>query len=332
MVYCIYNDITCMRAVYIHDIVILRWGPITRLSRAVARSLAPHKGYEILSRWADRFRHSSVAEEIRSILRSTATNPAYSSFDSLPAEPYEVLGHAGAFYIFTSNVDGHHYDWFRPEELRECHGNLELYQCSFGRARCGPGLWRAPLEWRFQVDDDLKAYAGAGTQQVSQAPRAGRVGAVGAPRTEALRHMPPSETPQALLERSFSDNHVRCARCRGPARPAVLMFGEWGDKEWLDSQAQAQRWKSYLEALGQVVTSKPGLRCVLLELGAGLRVPTVRETSEQILELLLEGGAQAHLVRINPTHCEADNVHLAPHVVSLKSTALECLAAMDAMM
>ena len=307
--------------------------PRSRSSQAVARSLAPHKGYEILSRWADRFRHSSVAEEIRSILISTPSHPAYSSFDTLPAEPYEVLGHAGAFYVFTSNVDGHHYDWFRPEELRECHGNVELYQCSFGRARCGSGLWRAPLEWRFQVDAELRAYAGAATEP-PKAPTSGRhVGAVaGAPRAAALRHMPPAQTPQALLDRSFSDNHVRCARCRGPARPAVLMFGEWGDKDWLDSQAQAGRWKSYLQALGQVVTSRPGLRCVLLELGAGLRVPTVRETSEQILELLLQGGAQAQLVRVNPQHPEADDSDLAPHVLSLKGTALECLSAMDAMM
>ena len=76
------------------------------------------------------------------------------SIDSIPAEPYEVPGHAGAFYIFTSNVDAHHYDWFQPQEIRECHGNVELYQCAFGRARCGPGIWRAPMNFRFLVDPE----------------------------------------------------------------------------------------------------------------------------------------------------------------------------------
>lgn len=83
------------------------------------------------------------------------------SIDSIPAEPYEVSDYAGAFYIFTSNVDAHHYDWFLPQEIRECHGNVELYQCAFGRARCGPGIWRAPMDFRFLVDPEkMLALAG----------------------------------------------------------------------------------------------------------------------------------------------------------------------------
>ena len=99
----------------------------------------------------------------RSMLEKSTEGPSgYKSFDAIPAEAFEVSGHAGAFYIFTSNVDGHHYDWFLPNELRECHGNVELYQCSFGRARCGPGIWRAPMDFRFSVDpQSMLALAGA---------------------------------------------------------------------------------------------------------------------------------------------------------------------------
>ena len=48
------------------------------------------------------------------------------------SEPYYVSPHkrAGAFFLFTSNVDAHSYDVFQSHEIRECHGNVELWQCS----------------------------------------------------------------------------------------------------------------------------------------------------------------------------------------------------------
>ena len=39
-------------------------------------------------------------------------------------------GSPGAFYVFTSNVDAHSFDAFRSCEVRECHGNTELWQCA----------------------------------------------------------------------------------------------------------------------------------------------------------------------------------------------------------
>lgn len=66
-------------------------------------------------------------------------------------------------------MDAHHYDWFQPYEIRECHGNVELYQCSFGRARCGPGLWRAPRSFRFAVEPgSLLAFAGPAMEEEAE--------------------------------------------------------------------------------------------------------------------------------------------------------------------
>ena len=125
-------------------------------------------------------------------------------------------------------------------------------------------------------------------------------------------------------------NHPKCARCGAAARPAVLMFGEWGDRDWLDSQHQAERWKNFMQALGEIVSEKSsGLRCVLLEIGAGNRVPTVRQTSEQILEVLLDGGANAKLIRINPGDFEADDSDLENHVVGIKGSGLQVLKEID---
>jgi NAD-dependent SIR2 family protein deacetylase len=79
----------------------------------------------------------------------------------------------------------------------------------------------------------------------------------------------------------------RCSSCGAVARPNVLMFGDWG---WLHhrSSAQEQRFERWLAGLR-------GARLVVVEMGAGTAIPTVRRTSEQA------GRIQgATLVRINP--------------------------------
>jgi len=130
--------------------------------------------------------HISGCDEIPD--RGAAGTEETSDEPPLSPEPYRVSGHAGSFFVFTSNVDAHHFDWFRACEIRECHGNTELYQCA--EARCSPrgrplrrdtrelednggaasssgvdrpnswkkvgnpcrAVWRAPRDFRFTVD------------------------------------------------------------------------------------------------------------------------------------------------------------------------------------
>lgn len=77
----------------------------------------------------------------------------------------------------------------------------------------------------------------------------------------------------------------RCAGCGGLLRPNVLMFG---DGEWLGQRTAAQRRR--LEAWLRGVR-----RPVIVEIGAGSHVPTVRWFSETLGE---------PLVRINPAEPE----------------------------
>ncbi|CAE8589602.1 unnamed protein product [Polarella glacialis] len=112
------------------------------------RNTTPHPGYEILDRWAERrFRHSAIAEEIR---RGLAADTEEAAEEDGTEEPYHVTDHAGGFFVFTSNVDAHHFDWFKAGEIRECHGNTEVYQCAMPSA-C-TGVWRAPPDFAFEVD------------------------------------------------------------------------------------------------------------------------------------------------------------------------------------
>jgi NAD-dependent SIR2 family protein deacetylase len=106
--------------------------------------------------------------------------------------------------------------------------------------------------------------------------------------------------------------HVpRCRRCGGVARPNILMFGDYA---WLASRAHAQRHR--LEAF---LTEQADAPAVVIELGAGTSIPTIRALSEQ-----LGRRPGTTVVRINPR--EPDIVR--PHL-SLAQGALEGLAGIE---
>jgi NAD-dependent SIR2 family protein deacetylase len=78
-----------------------------------------------------------------------------------------------------------------------------------------------------------------------------------------------------------------CMRCGGLARPNVLMFG---DDAWCPGRTSAQqvRFRAWLRSLARG-------KFAVIELGAGMAVPTVRRTSEQ-----LAAAGRVPLIRINP--------------------------------
>jgi NAD-dependent SIR2 family protein deacetylase len=100
----------------------------------------------------------------------------------------------------------------------------------------------------------------------------------------------------------------RCPRCRAVARPNILMFGDWS---WLDGRTAAQRacFEAFLEEQG-------GARILVVELGAGTAVPTIRMTSERLGRR--EG---ALLVRLNPREPDAPRPHLSIPVGALQGLA-----------
>jgi NAD-dependent SIR2 family protein deacetylase len=73
----------------------------------------------------------------------------------------------------------------------------------------------------------------------------------------------------------------RCPACGALARPNILMFGDWG---WIGARSTGQH-----ERLAQWLA--PASRPVVIEIGAGTQVATVRRFGERF------GGA---LIRINP--------------------------------
>lgn len=100
-----------------------------------------------------------------------------------------------------------------------------------------------------------------------------------------------------------------CPHCQGLARPNILMFNDWA---WLDQRSaqQAQRRKAWLAGVQ---------RPLVIELGAGIRIATVRRVGELL---------GAPIIRINPAEAK-----LGGHRgVSLQMGALAALRGIDAML
>lgn len=111
-------------------------------------------------------------------------------------------------------------------------------------------------------------------------------------------------------EMTASEPLPKCPVCNGTARPAILMFGDWG---WNSTRTdeQGQRFEQWLRGLGNK-------RVGVIEMGAGTAIPSVRYQSEQVA-----GGIKnAFLIRINPRESQMPG-HLEG--VSLAMGALSAL-------
>ena len=98
------------------------------------------------------------------------------------------------------------------------------------------------------------------------------------------------------------------------ARPNILMFGDWG---WVGDRTEAQegRFEAFLRGLPK------DTRLVIIEVGAGLAVPTVRNESER----MLHNFRNATLLRINPSEPEGP-----ARCVSIPAGGKAALEALDA--
>lgn len=100
----------------------------------------------------------------------------------------------------------------------------------------------------------------------------------------------------------------RCPRCGALARPNILMFGDWG---WVGLPYEKQQ-----QRLAAWISSVPKL--VVVEVGAGKALPTVRRFSERF-------SAQ-RLIRINLRESNTN----PSHGVGLEGTAAATLKMLDA--
>lgn len=104
----------------------------------------------------------------------------------------------------------------------------------------------------------------------------------------------------------------QCPHCGALARPNIMMFGDWA---WVDrggtaAQHRLDQWLDRVE------------RLVVLEIGAGTAIPSVRMMSHRAI---VDHGA--HLVRINLREAQTPSGH-----VGLATGALRALTAIEALL
>lgn len=102
-----------------------------------------------------------------------------------------------------------------------------------------------------------------------------------------------------------------CPHCGGTARPNILMFDDY---RWEPKRAEGQeaRFSAWLDQ------QKPE-HLVVIELGAGTSIPTVRQFSEKLAR------AGAALIRINPSEHQGP-----PGTIGLEMRALDAIIAVQA--
>jgi len=195
-------------------------------------------------------------------------------------------------FALTSNVDGflRRAGVAAPGAVAEIHGSLRRWQCGGVPSGC-----RFPLLSRMRCGDEL--FESPPPEPVD----------LDAPRCDA----PPP----------------RCPRCKeGLARPNVYLFGD-GDRFVADEETTgAAAYRQWCEAVIAALRRNDGLRLVIVEIGCGLRVPSIRKRCEELFAACAVG--QAELVRINPEFAQQGIV--AAPTVSLVAPALTALRQIQA--
>lgn len=92
-----------------------------------------------------------------------------------------------------------------------------------------------------------------------------------------------------------------CSNCGGLARPNILMFN---DNDWIDRRNAEQNLRLFSWWQGVVTNHQ---KVVVIELGAGTAIPTVRRKSES----LAASYDKATLIRINPREFQVPDGNLA---------------------
>lgn len=100
---------------------------------------------------------------------------------------------------------------------------------------------------------------------------------------------------------SFTVKNIpKCKNCNDIARPNILMFGDWN---WINDRTDEQ----YRLLNNWLIANKEkNNKIVIIECGAGTAVPTVRYTSERIIN-----DYNAYLIRINPRDYQVPQGHIS---------------------
>ena len=175
------------------------------------------------------------------------------------------------FFIYSSNIDGHPQKCgFSESEIFEIHGTMHYWQCSEGTDCPGMGVdsaerWKVPEGFLFEIDEETM---------------------LAAPEKQAVNEQLEQEQNEVLRE-AFKSNHPRCILCKQHyARPNVLMFY---DCDWVGNYVAKKNYTKWVNKMEKNCDSEKGeKKIVILEIGCGTNVPSVRCRDEGNLRVYIE--------------------------------------------
>lgn len=111
-----------------------------------------------------------------------------------------------------------------------------------------------------------------------------------------------------------ASRYPACPFCDEVSRPNILMFD---DASWISDRKNQQLYK-----FRQFRKANQGNKTVVIEIGAGTAIPTIRNLSEEIA-----GETDSLIIRINPRESEVTNPH-----ISLTGGAMAAICEIDTML
>ena len=110
----------------------------------------------------------------------------------------------------------------------------------------------------------------------------------------------------------------KCIHCSGLARPNILMFDDY---TWVPHRTENQE-KNFEQDLGRVLSEAH--KVVIIEIGAGEAVPTVREFGQELLDKV----SNSVLIRVNPRDPTGSHERL----IKLPMKGLQALEEIDCLL
>mmetsp|Transcript_63100 Transcript_63100/g.131162 ORF Transcript_63100/g.131162 Transcript_63100/m.131162 type:complete len:333 (+) Transcript_63100:111-1109(+) len=193
-------------------------------------------------------------------------------------------------FVSTTNVDG----WF-PRTFRnvqETHGNIHSWQCSGVPQVVTKAMWLNKMQ--------------PCSPSLFEPPAVPFAGEVESNTLELLQAVP----------------LPLCPKCQALLRPNIFLFGD--GRAFVETRTNTDLYQSWVSDVRQRLAENAALSLVVLEVGCGLRVPSLRKKGEEILR---DFGQQASLIRINPEY--ELNPLVCPPTVSIKASGLETLQKLD---
>ena len=149
----------------------------------------------------------------------------------------------------------------------------------------------------------------------------------------ALPAAPPAALPAATDEQEPVSNFEHCMHCSRLARPCILMFD---DGAWVGDEvpgplgrghSQPKCYREWEAAVKKALQDDRKKRLVILEVGAGLRVPTVRRHTERLLKATTKFGTK--VIRINLDYPDPRKKEHVGGMISMRDTCLSALTKID---